>query len=117
MKFLKRAYGFMVGINAFLFLIVLIAPFGGFTLIIRTIRDGLYRKELFECFAGLFSLNVFHAINQGLAVINFASMIFCIGTLAMRWMENPKRYRLGIYSGVIPLVLLFLGMTANLSGC
>lgn len=59
MKFLKRAYGFMVGINAFLFLIVLIAPFGGFTLIIRTIRDGLYRKELFECFAGLFSLNVF----------------------------------------------------------
>src|SRR5690606_1894727 len=116
-RFVRRAYYFVVGINAFMFLIVMIAPFGGITLIISTVKDGLYRKELFECFAGLFPFGVYYVINQGIAIINFTSMFLCIGSLAWRWIGTQKRYRLGIYSGVIPLILLFLGMMLHLFGC
>lgn len=107
----------MVGINTFQLLIVFIAPFGGITVIINALRRGFYKTEVFQCFAGLITLNVCHAINQVVAFIYFTSMLLCIGTLALRWIGMQQRYRLGIYIGMIPLIILFLGMMLNLFGC
>jgi len=114
-RFKKYFYYTLIFISAVQLLFYLFAPFGGYLLLLIVIKNGLYESKYFGCVDSKIIYQVLQAMNSVIASVYFIALIFCLITLIFK--NHQRRYKFGIYSGLIPIVILVLGIFVKYFGC
>lgn len=116
-QYIKYFYYASILICALQLLFFLLVPFGGVILIRDTITKGFYNTELFACVSSKGANQIFHIINSAIAVIYFASLFLCVATLTFIKLKIRKKYLFGIYSCLISIVILVIGILLKQFRC
>ncbi|QEC53586.1 hypothetical protein EDD80_12022 [Anseongella ginsenosidimutans] len=111
----KYFYNFAVFASLLQLLFFFLAPYGGIAAIRNSVRRGFYKAEAYACIDGPTIHQVLDIINSLIAVVYFASLVFCLATLLFKRWDKRRKY--GAYSFLISLSVLAGGLLLRVIGC